>query len=95
MSAAVTCTPASPKHLVDAAIIGCTGQLTTDNCVLHLAAPAGSTPALDMQSAVFQPDSAGLFKWLPLVFPVSGTWVLRLNKASDGTQIATGNITVT
>jgi hypothetical protein len=95
MSAAVVCAPTSPVHLTDAAIISCTGADPAVNAYLKLQAPAGSTPAKDLKTAVFAPRAAGTFEWLPMILPVSGTWVLTLRKASDDSQIATANVTVT
>lgn len=47
----------------------------------------------NLRSQVFAPDG-GSGEWQGLVFPVAGTWALKIRKVADDSQVATTNVTV-
>ncbi len=43
---------------------------------------------------IFAPSSDGKFTWDDYIFPVSGSWTLRLRDSVDDTDVATASVTV-
>jgi hypothetical protein len=91
MSVAITVTPSGPIAKKSAARIDLTGHDATTASYLFVDAPTGTD---DAKSVRFVASHDGKFTWDNYVFPVAGSYTVRLRKVSDDSDIATQAVTV-
>ena len=104
--ATVTCFPASPVAVKSACNITVAAADANDAAeydendvptepafeyYILADAPSGD----DLRSHAFNVSADGDHVWTNVIFPVAGSWTLRLKDASDDSDVATQSVTVT
>ena len=105
MAASVTCSPASPTAVLTACNITVTGADANDLTAYDEDATPTSPPFKyyiladapsgdDLRSHEFNVSADGGHVWMNVIFPVAGSWTLRLRDASDDSDVDTTAVTV-